>query len=124
MRVITGTARGIQLKTPTGFLTRPTAERVKEALFSAIQFDIPGARVLDLFAGTGQLGIEALSRGAARAVFVDMRLDACRLVREICGGPDCPTVPLWCKGVISAIWSTAKIRFISFFWTRPMQKLS
>ena len=82
MRVITGTARGIQLKTPTGFLTRPTAERVKEALFSAIQFDIPGARVLDLFAGTGQLGIEALSRGAARAVFVDMRLDACRLVRE------------------------------------------
>ena len=69
MRVITGTARGIQLKTPTGFLTRPTAERVKEALFSAIQFDIPGARVLDLYAGTGQLGIEALSRGAARAVF-------------------------------------------------------
>ena len=64
MRVITGKARGIQLKTPDGMLTRPTADRVKEALFSVIQFDIPGARVLDLFGGTGQLGIEALSRGA------------------------------------------------------------
>ena len=64
MRVITGKARGIQLKTPDGMLTRPTTDRVKEALFSVIQFDIPGARVLDLFGGTGQLGIEALSRGA------------------------------------------------------------
>ena len=63
-------------------LTRPTADRVKEALFSIIQFDIPGARVLDLFGGTGQLGIEALSRGAASAVFVDSREDACRLIRE------------------------------------------
>ena len=63
MRVITGKARGVQLKTPDGMLTRPTTDRVKEALFSVIQFDIPGARVLDLFGGTGQLGIEALSRG-------------------------------------------------------------
>ena len=62
MRVITGKARGVQLKTPDGMLTRPTTDRVKEALFSVIQFDIPGARVLDLFGGTGQLGIEALSR--------------------------------------------------------------
>ena len=60
MRVITGKARGVQLKTPDGMLTRPTTDRVKEALFSVIQFDIPGARVLDLFGGTGQLGIEAL----------------------------------------------------------------
>ena len=82
MRVITGKARGIVLKTPDGMLTRPTADRVKEALFSIIQFDIPGARVLDLFGGTGQLGIEALSRGAANAVFVDAREDACRLIRE------------------------------------------
>lgn len=82
MRVIAGTARGISLKTPEGLRTRPTAERVKEALFSAIHFDIPGTRVLDLFAGTGQLGIEALSRGAQNAVFVDMGADACRLVRE------------------------------------------
>lgn len=82
MRVITGKARGVSLKTPEGMLTRPTADRVKEALFSIIQFEIPGARVLDLFAGTGQLGIEALSRGAAEAVFVDARREACDLVRE------------------------------------------
>ena len=82
MRVITGKARGVQLKTPEGMQTRPTADRVKEALFSIINFDIPGAAVLDLFGGTGQLGIEALSRGAKSAVFVDAREDACRLIRE------------------------------------------
>ena len=82
MRVITGKARGVQLKTPEGMLTRPTADKVKEALFSIIQFEIPGATVLDLFGGTGQLGIEALSRGANSAVFVDAREDACKLIRE------------------------------------------
>ena len=82
MRVITGKARGVQLKTPEGMLTRPTADRVKEALFSIINFDIPGANVLDLFGGTGQLGIEALSRGAKRSVFVDAREEACQLIRE------------------------------------------
>ena len=82
MRVITGKARGVALKTPEGLNTRPTADRVKEALFSIIQFDIPNARVLDLFAGTGQLGIEALSRGAKSAVFIDGQEDACKLVRE------------------------------------------
>ena len=82
MRVITGKARGVVLKTPDGLATRPTADRVKEALFSIIQFDLLGARVLDLFGGTGQLGIEALSRDAKSAVFVDEREDACRLIRE------------------------------------------
>ena len=82
MRVITGKARGVQLKTPDGMQTRPTSDRVKEALFSIINFDIPGARVLDLFGGTGQLGIEALSRGAKSAVFVDAGEPACRLIRE------------------------------------------
>lgn len=82
MRVITGKARGVALKTPEGMQTRPTADRVKEALFSVIQFDIPGAVVLDLFGGTGQLGIEALSRGAKRTVFVDQRREACDLIRE------------------------------------------
>lgn len=82
MRVITGSARGIQLKTPEGMVTRPTTDRVKEAMFSIIHFDIPGAKVLDLFGGTGQLGIEALSRGAKSAVFVDAGEPACRLIRE------------------------------------------
>ncbi len=82
MRVITGKARGVQLKTPEGMQTRPTTDRVKEALFSIIHFDIPGAKVLDLFGGTGQLGIEALSRGAKSAVFVDAGDSACRLIKE------------------------------------------
>ena len=82
MRVITGKARGIVLKTPDGMATRPTTDRVREAMFSIIQFDIPASRVLDLFGGTGQLGIEALSRDAKSAVFVDEREDACRLIRE------------------------------------------
>ena len=82
MRVITGKARGVNLKTPEGLQTRPTTDRVKEALFSVIQFDIPTSSVLDLFGGTGQLGIEALSRGAKRAVFVDESDKACRLIRE------------------------------------------
>ena len=82
MRVISGKARGVNLKTPDGLLTRPTIDRVKEALFSIINFDIPASNVLDLFGGTGQLGIEALSRGAKSAVFVDQREDACKLIKE------------------------------------------
>jgi len=82
MRVIAGQARGVVLKTPDGMKTRPTADRVKEALFSIIHFDVPGARVLDLFGGSGQLGIEALSRGAASAVFVDESDAACKLIKE------------------------------------------
>lgn len=72
MRVITGTAKGKRLITVSGNdIVRPTGEKVKEALFSSIQFEIEGRRVLDLFAGSGQLGIEALSRGAESADFVD-----------------------------------------------------
>ena len=82
MRVITGKARGVVLKTPDGLATRPTTDRVKEALFSIIQFEIPGGKVLDLFGGTGQLGIEALSRGASSAVFVDTSDVACKLIQE------------------------------------------
>ena len=82
MRVITGTARGRRLKELAGMETRPTTDRVKESMFNILQFDIEGSRVLDLFAGTGQLGIEALSRGAAAAVFVEQRRDAAALVRD------------------------------------------
>ena len=82
MRVITGTARGRRLITLDGNDVRPTTDRVKEAIFSVIQFDIEGRRVLDLFAGSGQMGIEALSRGAAEAVFVDSSPDSIAVVRE------------------------------------------
>ena len=82
MRVITGSARGVRLQAPTGMDTRPTLDQVKEGIFSAIQFEVEGRRVLDLFAGSGQMGIEALSRGAKSAVFVDMRQDACAVVRS------------------------------------------
>ncbi|MCI2046246.1 MAG: 16S rRNA (guanine(966)-N(2))-methyltransferase RsmD [Faecalibacterium sp.] len=85
MRVIAGEARGRKLVTlPGEDITRPTTEKVKEAMFSSVQFSLPGARVLDLFAGSGQLGIEALSRGAARCVFLDQNRDAIQIVMENC----------------------------------------
>lgn len=82
MRVITGSARGCRLETLSGDDTRPTAEKVKEGLFSAIQFDIEGRRVLDLFAGSGQLGIEALSRGAQSCIFIDRNPAAVQIIRQ------------------------------------------
>lgn len=82
MRVITGTARGMSLRTLEGDNVRPTTDKVKEAVFSIIQFEIEGRRILDLFAGSGQLGIEALSRGAESAVFVDADKNSVRIVKE------------------------------------------
>lgn len=82
MRIITGVAKGIKLKTLEGDATRPTSERVKEAVFSMIQFDIENRDVLDLFAGSGQLGLEALSRGAKSATFVDRAADAVKIINE------------------------------------------
>ena len=82
MRVISGSARGRRLKELQGMDTRPTTDKVKESLFNIIQFEIEGRSVLDLFGGTGQLGIEALSRGAERCTFVDARREAAALIRE------------------------------------------
>ncbi len=82
MRVITGTARGRRLLTLEGNDVRPTTDRVKEALFSIVQFELEGRRVLDLFAGSGQLGIEALSRGADSCVFVDGSKQAIEVVKQ------------------------------------------
>ena len=82
MRVITGLARGRRLQTLEGNDVRPTTEKVKEAVFSSIQFDIEGRRILDLFAGSGQLGIEAISRGADSAVFVDLNPEAINVIKS------------------------------------------
>lgn len=81
-RIITGQAKGKRLKTAQTDATRPTSERIKEAMFSSIQFDIEGRRVLDLFAGCGQLGLEAMSRGACSVMFVDAAREAVDLVKE------------------------------------------
>lgn len=82
MRVITGTAKGRRLITLEGEDIRPTSDKVKGAIFNSIQFDIEGRTVLDLFAGSGSLGIEALSRGAKKAVFIDLSRDAVRVVND------------------------------------------
>lgn len=81
MRVITGSAKGRRLQTLSGDEVRPTTERVKEAVFSIVQFSVQGRKFLDLFAGSGQMGIEALSRGAKLAVFVDSRRDSIEVVK-------------------------------------------
>jgi len=82
MRVIAGKARRLLLKTVPGDSTRPTTDKIKETLFNMLQAEIPGAAFLDLFAGSGAIGIEALSRGAARAVFVESDRKACGCIRE------------------------------------------
>ena len=95
MRIIAGAVRGKQLKAPPGLHTRPTTDRVKEAVFSIIQFQVPGARVLDLFAGSGQLGLECLSRGAESCLFCDNDRAALRAVGQnitACGVQDRCTV--------------------------------
>ncbi|MBP3667258.1 MAG: 16S rRNA (guanine(966)-N(2))-methyltransferase RsmD [Clostridia bacterium] len=82
MRIITGRARGIQLVTLEGDMTRPTSERAKMAIFSSLQFELEGRRVLDLFAGSGQMGLEAVSRGAEHAVLVDQSKDAVKVIQK------------------------------------------
>jgi 16S rRNA (guanine(966)-N(2))-methyltransferase RsmD len=83
VRVIAGTAKGTPLQTIEGNdITRPTLEKVKEAIFGSIQFQLDGAVVIDLFAGSGALGIEALSRGASRAYFVDDSVKALRVLKK------------------------------------------
>ena len=82
MRIITGTAKGAKLETLEGLDTRPTAERVKESVFSMLQFEIENRKVLDLFAGSGQMGLEALSRGACGCTFVEKSLEAMAIVKK------------------------------------------
>ena len=107
MRVITGKARGVSLKTPDGMSTRPTADRVKEAMFSIIQFEIPGAKVLDLFGGSGQLALEALSRGAANATVCDRSRAAVAIINQ---NAEKTKLTENCR-VICADWSDALRRY-------------
>ena len=82
MRIISGALRGRKLETLSGYETRPTTDNVKESIFNIILFSVPGSTILDLFAGSGQLGIECLSRGAAKAVFVDQSRAAVDIIRK------------------------------------------
>jgi len=85
MRIISGIARGTRLATIGGEKTRPTSDRVKESMFAMVHFDLPGSNILDLFAGSGQLGLEALSRGGARATFVDNSSECTSIIKENAG---------------------------------------
>ena len=119
MRVITGTARGRRLISPEGENVRPTADKVKEALFSSIQFDVEGRRALDLFAGSGQLGIEALSRGAESCVFTDLSRTSVALVKknvELCSFEDSSKI-LCCDGI--SYLRTTRERFDLIFVDPP-----
>ena len=121
MRVISGTARGRRLKELPGMDTRPTTDKVKESLFNIIQFDIEGRKVLDLFGGTGQLGIEALSRGADRCTFVDMNRQAAAVIREnvtMVGFADRVTVQ---QGDAMAFLSGCREKFDLIFLDPPYQ---
>jgi len=82
LRVISGTAGGLHLKSPKRHALRPTQDRIRQVIFSSLAELVPGARVLDLYAGTGSLGIEALSRGAASATFVEQEAEAVQCIRE------------------------------------------
>lgn len=119
MRVITGTARGRRLETLSGEDVRPTADRVKEAIFSILQFDIEGRHFLDLFAGSGQMGIEALSRGAAGAVFVDAADPSVQIVRKTCRPADLPTGPRSSGRTMPLILPGQRSDLTSPFWIRP-----
>ena len=82
MRIIAGSARSLPLRTPEGLDTRPTSDQIKETLFNMLQYDIPGCYFLDLFAGSGQMGLESLSRGGEYAVFVENNRKAAKCIEE------------------------------------------
>ena len=100
MRVITGSARGMKLFSTEGLETRPTSDWTKESIFNSIQFDIEGRRVLDLFSGTGQMGIEALSRGARDCVFIDNRRESVAVTTKMWKKPGFRPNPLFSKVII------------------------
>lgn len=123
MRVITGTAKGRRLITPEGNdIVRPTSEKVKEAIFSAIQFDIEGRRVLDLFAGSGQLGIEALSRGAESAVFIDASSTSVDIIKKNLEATDLENKARVIRGDYKVFLNSCKDAFDIIFLDPPYNK--
>lgn len=121
MRVISGLSRGRKLRELPGMDTRPTTDKVKESLFNIIQFEIEGRRALDLFGGTGQLGIEALSRGASHCTFVDARRDAVSVIRDnlrLCGLNERARVV---QGDALAFLSACREKFDLIFLDPPYQ---
>ena len=121
MRVISGSARGRRLKELQGMDTRPTTDKVKGSIFNVIQLDIPGRQVLDLFGGTGQLGIEALSRGAAHCTFVEQRRDAQTLIRENLKACDFQGVSRLVPGEAIAFLTSCREKFDVVFLDPPYQ---
>lgn len=122
MRVITGSARGRRLISPEGTDVRPTTDKVKESIFNIIQFEIPGAVVLDLFSGSGQLGIEALSRGASKAVFIDSSRKSLEITKkniDMCNFSNISSAVL--SDAFSFL-STTKDRFDIVFLDPPYNK--
>ena len=123
MRVITGIARGMRLKTLEGTdVVRPTAEKIKEAMFSIVQFDLEDAVVLDLFAGSGQLGIEAISRGASKAYFVDNSPASIAVVRENLKHTKLEDYAVVCNMPNSAFLRTTPAKFDIAFLDPPYGK--
>lgn len=123
MRVITGSARGKRLITvPGNDLVRPTSEKVKESVFSSIQFDIEGRRILDLFAGSGQLGIEALSRGALKATFVDASDVSLSVVKQNLKGTDFESDAIIVKSDYKSFLAKTKEVFDIAFLDPPYSK--
>lgn len=125
MRIIAGTARSLPLKTIEGADTRPTTDRIKETLFNIIQADVPGSYFLDLFAGSGQIGLEAVSRGAQYAVFVESSRKACSCIEENIRFTKFERqTKLICGDALSAIQSMeGKYRFDLIFMDPPYNQL-
>lgn len=121
MRVIAGKAKGHKLKTIEGFQTRPTTDRMKETLFNVIAFDLPQCRFLDLFAGSGAIGIEALSRGAKNCVFVEKSKEACYMIDENLKHTKLQNAVILQKDVLDALLFLKQQKFDMIFLDPPYQ---
>lgn len=119
MRVIAGSARRIPLKTLEGMDTRPTQDRIKETLFNMLQYDLADCAFLDLFAGSGSIGIEALSRGAKTAVFVEQNAKAAEIVRENLKATQLEALVLNCDALAALRRMEGKYRFDFIFMDPP-----